>query len=564
MTKQLYKIIISSIILIPVVVFFTAWNFYAINIPKWDDHILKLTISELTNAQNWQEGFAALQKQHNEHRIAFTRLMAWLDFKLFGHLNYKHLMLVGNCLLLAAIPLFYTILKNNKKPYFALIPIPFLWLTLAFWENMYWGMASIQNFGVVTLFLYTIYLLISPKIAHFILAILLGLITVVTSGNGLFVLPIGLVILFLNKQNTRLKIWILLSGATIFSYFFWYARNVENPVSGAGILQYAKGYMAFLGSFAEAVPVLDSFKICVFLGALLFLVAISIVISISIQLINGRFASKNEKHTALFTLGALLFVLGTALIVVYSRAGFGIEGLITSKYKIYSVLLLVITYIHIVIPIRGSFLSPYITAIAFLAIVFNIFSYHYHLVDAFNLRKYLTTSQFNSSYDDKTLTTKTDTTLVANVIAKTPVFYTKWIPLLKIAEKQGYAGVTNNLAQLYSQLSISENALDLKISNETYSSQRLLDSGIYVILSSKDRYYVFPANRTRNKSRKELFLQQHYFAPGFWVDIPYSEITKGEYKIGIIRQQGEEIGILFPNKTITVPEVKAEKIKVNW
>ncbi len=334
MTRQISKIIISLIILIPVVVFFTAWNYYAINIPKWDDHILKLTIQELSQASNWKESFAAIQKQHNEHRIALTRIIAWLDFKIFGFLNYRHLMLVGNMLLLAIIPLFYQILKENKKPYFALIPIPFLWLTLAFWENMYWGMASIQNFGVVTLFLYTIYLVISPKNSNFIIAVVLASITVVTSGNGLFVLPISAVLLFLNNQKGRLKVWLLLSGSLIFSYFYWYAHNVSNPASKAGIFQIIKGYMAFLGSFAESVPVANSFKICILFGAILFLVAASIVISVSFKLLKGKITSKNEKATALFTLGALLFVLGTAFIVVYSRAGFGIEGLITSKYKI--------------------------------------------------------------------------------------------------------------------------------------------------------------------------------------------------------------------------------------
>lgn len=564
MTRQISIILISLIILIPVVVFFTAWNYYAINIAKWDDHILKLTIKEMAQASNWQESFVAIQKQHNEHRIALTRIVAWLDYKIFGFLDYRHLMLVGNLLLLAVIPLFHRILKKNSKPYFALIPIPFLWLTLAFWENMYWGMAAIQNFGVVTLFLYTIYLIISPKKHHFVIAIMLACFTVVTSGNGLFVLPIGAVLLFLDKQNTRLKIWSLLSVGLIFSYFNWYSQNVSNPDSKASIIQLVKGYFAFLGSFAESVPVADSFKICVLLGAVLFLVAISIAISILFKLTKGKFSSKVEKSTSLFTLGTLLFILGTALIVVYSRAGFGIEGLITSKYKIYAVLLLIICYIYIVVPIKGSFLSPYMMAISLLAVTFNIFSYHYHLVDAYNLRKYLATSQFNFSYSTKSLLPAQDTSFVANIVSKTPMFYNKWLSLLKIADQQGYAGVTNNLATFYSKINFQKTAVSLNVDNETYASTSLQDGGVFIILSSKDRFYLYPAYRTRNKSRKELFLKQHYFASGFYADLPFSEIDKGTYKMGIIKQSGEEIGIYLPKNNIIIPEVKAKKIKVNW
>jgi hypothetical protein len=132
MTKKAFTIILSLILLLPVAIYFTVWDYYAINIPKWDDHALKNFIAEYAQAGNWQGKIQALFKQHNEHRIALTRLFAWIDYAIFGHLNYRHLMTAGNILLLAAIPLWYDLLKKNKKPLFALVPIPFLWMTLAF------------------------------------------------------------------------------------------------------------------------------------------------------------------------------------------------------------------------------------------------------------------------------------------------------------------------------------------------------------------------------------------------------------------------------------------------
>lgn len=565
MTKGALKIILSLILLIPIVLYFVVWDYYAINVPKWDDHPLKQFVFDYAHADHWKDKIHALFKQHNEHRIAFTRLITWIDFKLFGAINYRHLMIAGNVMLLALLPLWNLILKNNRKPLFALLPIPFLWLSLAFWENMYWGMASIQNFGVITFVLWALYLCVNPKNIFFALSILLSFAAVCTSPNGMFVIPIGAVLLFLLGNRQRLALWVLTGAAYIFFYFKDY-KFVSNPESKASVLQLVKGYMAFLGSFAESFPVLDHFRVCIFMGAVLFLVALSIVSATLFRIMRNKYSVKAEKTTDLFCLGTILFILGTALIIVYGRTGFGLEGLITSKYKIYSVLLLITAYLYVVIPIRGSFLSPYITAIVFLAITFNVFSYHYHLVDAYNLRKYLTTSKFNWTYNDKTLSPSADTAFVANVVANTPVFYEKWLPLIAIADKQGFAGSTRLLTELYQQTHFNKTNDGLVVSNSNFTSQRLQDSGIYVLLSSKDRYYVFPANRSRNKNRKELFMKQYYFAPGFLSEIAFAqnEINPGEYRVALIRQEGEDTGILFKNDKIKVSKTQKTAKKVNW
>ncbi len=303
---------------------------------------------------------------------------------------------------------------------------------------------------------------------------------------------------------------------------------------------------------------------CFLIGIVLFLVAISIASTTLFRIIRNKYPAKFERTTDLFCLGAILFILGTALIVVYSRAGFGLEGLITSRYKIYSVLLLIVAYLYVVIPIKGSFLSPYITAIVFFAILFNVFSYHYHLVDAFNLRKMLVTEQFNWTYTDRNLKTPEDTTFVGRIVEKTPVCYESWLPLIGIAERQTYAGSSRGLIQLYDNTTFKKGANTFDIDNKTFTSQRLQDSGIYVLLKSKKRYYVFPGYRTRNKSRKELFLKQYYFAPGFHVEIPYYTMEPGTYDVALIRQEGNKTGILFRDEKVKVKETKEIKAQVNW
>ncbi|MCF2492291.1 hypothetical protein [Dyadobacter chenhuakuii] len=564
MTKKALTIFLSLILLLPVLIYFMVWNYYAINIPKFDDHALKEFILYYSQASSWKEKIWLLFKQHNEHRISLTRLISWWDYSLFGSLNYRHLMTAGNLLLLAVIPLWYELLKKNKKPLSALLPVPFLWLTLAFWENMYWGMAAIQNFGVVTLAVWTLYLCINFKTLPFVISLILAGVTILTSGNGLLVLPLGALLLFLTGNRKRFALWLVVSAVEIFCYFNWYTKPESNPESKATIFQFIKGYMAFLGSFAESFPVADHIKVCFFMGIVLFLVAISIVSTTLFRIVRNKYSQKFERITDLFCLGTILFILATALIVVYSRAGFGFDTLVTSRYKIYSVLLLIVAYLYVVIPIRGSFLSPYVTSIVFLGVIFNIFSYHYHLVDAYNLRKELTTSQFNWTFTDKELKSPADTSFAANIVEKTPVFYNKLLPLISVADRQTYAGNSRGLTELYDRTTFKAGEENLTIENNTFTSQRLQDSGIYILLSSKERYYLFPALRTRNTSRKELFLKQYYFAPGFRANIPFSEMDKGLYDVALIRQQGDQTGILFQNQKVRVKETKKKTVKVNW
>jgi len=176
----------------------------------------------------------------------------------------------------------------------------------------------------------------------------------------------------------------------------------------------------------------------------------------------------------------------------------------------------------------------------------------------------MTTSQFNGMYLDKDLKAPSDTTFVARIVEKTPVFYTKLLPLIEIADRQFYAGNSRALTELYASTKFEKTKNALKIDNVSFKSQRLQDSGIYILLSSDKRFYIFPTARARNTNRKELFLKQYYFAPGFHADIPFSELEKGDYKVAIIRQQGDETGILFQQDKISVEAVSQNKVKVNW
>ncbi len=563
-------IFLLTVVLLPVVLYLRVWDYYALNIPKWDDHTLKAFLLDYLNASTLAEKWKALSRQHNEHRILLTRLLAWWDYAYFGQLNYKHLMFAGNLLLLSVILLWWRILAHHKKPLFALVPIAFIWPTLAHWENMYWGMASVQNFGVVTLALIALYWTVRGPWPYFIAGLATAALAAFSSGNGLLVFPILIVILFLQRETRKGIIGTIAGIVFTGLYFFNFEKVDYNPSAQVSIGQLFKGFFTFLGSFAEVFPVKGSQDTCVVFGVLLTLVALSIVSTTLFRLIRNSYDTALSRRTDAFLLGTLLFLLGTAAIVVWSRAGFGMETLMTSRYKLYSFLLLITAYLFIVIPIRGSFFNPYVSGITLLAILFNIFAYHNYLVDAYNLRRFLTTSHFNQLYTTRELNPFKDSGPVHQLVDKPALFYEKWLPLIPHLEPGQLIGNVPQVKTIQQNTRVQVVGKEIRIANSSYRNQRLQDSGVYILLCSAERYYLLPTYRTRNTNRKQLFFRQQYFANGFHAEIPLGgqedgDIAAGEYQVATVYQQGDQMGMLLHTQTITVPQLAAsEKIKTNW
>lgn len=568
MRKRSLFILVLIAILLPVAVYLRVWDYYAVNIAKWDDHVLKKTLLDAINAHGWTDYISILSVQHNEHRIFLTRLVALLDFSYFGQLNYKHLMFVGNLMLLLVIVLWWRLLKHNGKTLYALLPVALLWPSLAHWENMYWGMASIQNFGVVTLVLVTLYWCLKNAWGYVVLGLLAGALAAFSSGNGLIALPLAAFLLFLTRNYKR-GIGVAITAALVIAmYFIPYVKPDYNPEVDASAWQIIKGFMAFLGSFAEVSPIKGRQDISVAFGFILFLVSISIITTSVFRLIRNQYTADIDRLTDAFCLGTLLFVLATAIIVVWSRAGFGVEVLLTSRYKIYSFLILITAYLFIVIPIRGSFYNPYVSGIAVLCLIFNIFSYHYFLVDAYNLRKFMITSYFNQVYDNKDLNPFTsDTTVVSGLVAKPSLFYERWLPLVHQLSSEKAAGNLPSVETLRAETQVATTENEVIVRNSTYRSQRLQDSGVYLLLSGDERYYLLPTYRNRNQSRKQLFFHQQYFSPGFHSEHSYDvlEIKPGKYAYGLVLQKGDSTGLIMYPDTLIVPEyTRSPRIETNW
>ena len=55
-----------------------------------------------------------------------------------------------------------------------------------------------------------------------------------------------------------------------------------------------------------------------------------------------------------------------------------------------------------------------------------------------------------------------------------------------------------------------------------------------------------------------------YFAPGYQVSIPFSDVDKGKYALGMVWQQGDRVGIIMGNDSVNTREVQKKTIPTNW
>ena len=130
--------------LIPVLIYFFFLFKYCINFPYQDDFFAVLEF--LNNFKYSLNTFQKLQlifSQHNEHRIIYDRIVILLQYYLTGTTNFVYLNIIGSIPLLILFLFFskYSNKNNYNKIYIYYISV--LLFNLGFWQNTYFGMASL-------------------------------------------------------------------------------------------------------------------------------------------------------------------------------------------------------------------------------------------------------------------------------------------------------------------------------------------------------------------------------------------------------------------------------------
>ncbi len=194
---------------LPVVLYFSWVNRFAVNVPQWDDFAVLASVRRLRESTTAGEWLHHLLDFHNEHRLVYTRLVAWSVSRLSGGpVDFRVLIALGNASLLGLLALFGAGFRETRLPALAWLPVPFLLLHLQYFENTFFAMAALQNLTVWLWAGLALWHLSRATYPCYALALFFAALTTGTSGNGLLVFPVGAVVLLGQKKWGCAAVWL--------------------------------------------------------------------------------------------------------------------------------------------------------------------------------------------------------------------------------------------------------------------------------------------------------------------------------------------------------------------
>ncbi|GAB3046079.1 hypothetical protein GCM10027185_57440 [Spirosoma pulveris] len=564
---------------VPILFFAVVWQYYAVNIPKWDDHALRAFLFYSDQEASLTGKIYQLFRQHNEHRIVYDRLITRLDYALFGRLNFIHLMLVGDLSLVGLLLVFTAALRRSmpsQQTVIYALPVAMLLFNLSQWENMFWGMASLQNFSVVLWVLAAFYFLSYTRLWG--LALVAATLATLTSGNGLMVWPIGFVILALripayapatSRQLYRpLLGWLTGAALVIVLYFTGFSKPEGIDYVKPGIAALLKGWFAVLGAAAETLPVQAPLRACILLGGALFVSILCIILWTlwnnrrSIITVVSRVVKPNsnapitEKTIASITLffwGCAAFILGTTLVVAWARTGFGAELLITSRYKMYSLTGLSLLYLYAVVNLPGRLGSLWMLGSVISSFAFAALTYYAFLDETIWWRHWLTTNQFNWTYKTNQPVFSSDT-ISQKYTPASPAFYDAALPV-----------IFGSAEQPVMDLHLTKIKGGYSVENTTFPFQGLRDEGAYVMARSAKRMYLFPVWQHQQSILAARFKPANVFTEGFKATLLDLELEAGSYQLFVLKVSDKNTFSLYPtNKQLVSKGPPATVGAKNW
>lgn len=302
---------------------------YAVNAPFSDDFDAILGFLNTYQESSLQSFFNLISAQHNEHRIAFSKIIYAIYYTIFGKINFSHLIWIGNFGWIATIYLLWRYSKQCGIKVYQFAPVLIVLLTFSHYNLMTWAMASIALYYQILFALLTLYAMVNRNPLIAMLFLVCG---TFTSGGGIALAPLVLLFYATQRQWPSFIMALITIIATLGIYFFalpytspaGHAHPLHNLSNPQLILKF---FILFLGNFAKESLLLSSFF--GMLIAILFL----------------KFARSISKTTP-YLWWVSLFIFVTDVMLSITRSGFGVEYATSSRYTQYSLLLISILYIY--------------------------------------------------------------------------------------------------------------------------------------------------------------------------------------------------------------------------
>ncbi len=327
---HLYHLISIVGFLVFITTLYGVFNSYS-PVPYWDqwDGYLNFYIKLL-------EGDSlAWWKQHNEHRIVFSRLLFWLDIKYFSGKSY-FLLLCNIVLQCVNLLMIFYVSKNAYKHDRAsnLFIFGVISTGLFAWgqhENFTWGFQS-QFLAVYTFSLAAFICIVTTKNSQYKTLLLISSCvfavgSTISMANGLLVFPLLVLLVLLLRLPWAYVLVVSLVGTVSYILYFqdYVSPSGHSSVSNSLVNHPVEVFEYLLLYIGSPFYVLSGSKLVgqISGGVLIFSSGLFGI---------GYFRNGKKNHYRLVLLIFILFIGGTALATAAGRINFGLGTALSSRY----------------------------------------------------------------------------------------------------------------------------------------------------------------------------------------------------------------------------------------
>ncbi len=249
MKNKYSHLLMYFVVFIPAIVYFAKVSPNAVNVPSLDDFGAILEFLSRYKTTHGIDRFWLLFSQHNEHRIFTSRVIYVTYYSLFGTINFRHIVFLGNFELVLIYVLLLSFAKKIIPRYFfiAALVAGISLFDLCNWENANFAMACVQNYGIFLWLILSLFFYSKPGKGFMYLGLLFQVLCIFSSGNG--VVAAGVIALFNVLSLNKTKSVLSIAGLVLFApmYFIHYtAPSTGHPATD--IVKIAVFFFNMLGA----------------------------------------------------------------------------------------------------------------------------------------------------------------------------------------------------------------------------------------------------------------------------------------------------------------------------
>jgi hypothetical protein len=325
---------------VPSIAYLVVLSYYQVNAvvaDQWDD------VALLRQSYSHFPDLPALWHQHVDNRMLFPNIIVIvLAHTVAFNIEIEEFLSALMLFAATALLIWAHRRRSGGLPLLFYVPVAFLMLTFAQWQNMLWGFQ---------LAWYLVLLSLSAAIALldrlrltwpiWLAGVLVAIVGSYSSLQGLIIWPVGLFLLYHRRRHWQmLGAWVVAAAATTGLYFYNFTRldtfNVRLVTDFPAL--FVRFFVYALGDIVGEPETANHFNpVIMAFGVLLLVFALLVTVMWGIR--------RDSESGAPIGVGVLLFGLLFDAFITQGRFFFGYAGASASRYTTYNVLVLVGIYL---------------------------------------------------------------------------------------------------------------------------------------------------------------------------------------------------------------------------